>query len=139
MEDKKPRFLKINGPATSKVASVQKPKVNRVKITRAGDKRPSMDLGQTRDLPTISFLPAYDRFDDEGNVEHVPAEIAPYLMTALEAARFLRIDGFEDPKHVLAKHRKSGMLRGTKIGTDICYLHSELVDFLHLSTDKEPK
>ena len=71
----------------------------------------------------------YERDENGRLVEIEPPSPAPEVMTAEEAARFLRVDHLKDPVDWLYQQRRKGLLRGTQIGRDIRYLRTELIQF----------
>jgi hypothetical protein len=65
----------------------------------------------------------------------------PIIMTAMEAALFLRLDRTshtpESAKRTLDYWRGRGELRGTKYARHVWYLNDELENFLRKKTDTQ--
>ena len=81
----------------------------------------------------------YSRDGDGRLVEVEPAVPCPELLTADEAARFMRLDDLKKPEEVLSRLRKDGLLRGTQVGRNIRYLRSELMHCLEQLTEEKPR
>jgi len=87
---------------------------------------------------TQAILPAVTHYDSDGKfAEHIPAEPCPSLLTATEAARYLRLDliDVEHPEKTLDYYRGQGLLRGTQVGKAVRYRRVELDDFLERQTN----
>jgi hypothetical protein len=63
---------------------------------------------------------------------------APYVMTAADAVKFLRLDtnGTQHPEMTLQYYRQQGLLRATRVGKTIRYLKSELIQLLNRLTER---
>lgn len=62
---------------------------------------------------------------------------APLVMTPDEAAELLRIEGV-DVKDTLARYRKEGVLRGTRLSGRVLYTLPEIMAFLKKQTEAVP-
>lgn len=62
----------------------------------------------------------------------------PDLLTEEDAIRFLRLDDgtTKHPATTLEYYRSEGLLRGTRVGKRLRYLKSELLNFLHIQTNR---
>ena len=54
---------------------------------------------------------------------------APAVLDEAEAVRFLRLKS-KNPSETMEYYRRTGMLRGTRIGTHVVYLLSDLMHFI---------
>lgn len=92
-------------------------------------------------VSVAAILPARYELRDGRTVEVEPAQACPELLTAEEAARYLRLDtiGVKDPGATLERYRAMGVLRGTQISRRILYRRVELDRFLEKQTDQNPR
>jgi hypothetical protein len=61
--------------------------------------------------------------------------IMPELLTEKETYVFLRIEKENNPSRTLKYYRDKGQLRAVKIGTNLLYPKSELLNFIKVATD----
>jgi hypothetical protein len=61
--------------------------------------------------------------------------IMPELLTEEETYVFLRIEKENNPSRTLKYYRDKGQLRAVKIGTNLLYPKSELLNFIKVATD----
>jgi hypothetical protein len=68
-------------------------------------------------------------------------EPVPYVLTADEVVRFTRLDetSAEFPERNLAHYRKMGALRGTQIGWNVRYTLPDVLDFVEMLKELNPK
>lgn len=110
-------------------------------MARKIKQRFSMDTS-VMSAPTISpILPAkYGRDETGQTTVEIPAMPCPLILTAEEAARYLRLDETEvkDPERSLKYYRQEWGLRGTRIGRNIRYRWMELEALLDRLTEQNP-
>lgn len=70
-----------------------------------------------------------------------PAEPAPHVMTEADVVRLLRLDeaGVTKPYRTLHRYREKGWLKATQIGPRLCYQLPDVVRFLELARDENPR
>ena len=61
--------------------------------------------------------------------------VMPELLTEDETYVFLRIEKENNPSRTLKYYRDKGQLRAVKIGTNLLYPKSELLNFIKVATD----
>ena len=74
-------------------------------------------------------------YSNTGPVYMPDGSIMPELLTEQEAILFLRLDTENNPSRTLKYYRDKGQLRAVKIGTNLLYPKSELLNFIKIATD----
>ncbi len=70
-----------------------------------------------------------------------PSEHVPYVMSEAELIRFLRLDetGVADPKRTIRHYREKGILKATQIGRQLRYSLPNVLKFLELQDEHNPR
>jgi hypothetical protein len=75
---------------------------------------------------------------DERQQQGLGLDRAPYVMTAEEVARFVRIES-GDSYQMLKRYRDKGWLRATQVGNQVVYLLPNVIRFLEKATEENPR
>jgi hypothetical protein len=69
-----------------------------------------------------------------------PPDPVPFVLTEHDMIRLLRLDDVKvkEPGKTLARYRKMGLLKGTRVGLKICYQLPDVLRFLNRSQEVNP-
>ncbi len=68
-----------------------------------------------------------------------PGRPAPFVLTAEETARLLRVDHHTDYRDWLYRRRKEGKLRAFSNGRSVCYLLTSVIEYAQQQEDAKPR
>lgn len=68
-----------------------------------------------------------------------PAEPAPYVLTEEDMVRLLRLESVTDPYQTLYRYRSKGQLKGTQVGKHVRYTLPDVLEFLEIVKERNPR